>query len=136
MKSAMFCLFFIASVGWIEHSDAADAARAPECTEYIESGQWVYKFNEWVLELKPTLCGRQIGPDETAYMFYEIAKKFSGDQYWVNTRGIINQLTCHLQIARTKAEWNLEPWRPYVGHAETVLAGCNVVTPKPQPPFE
>ena len=104
MKSAALCLFFLASIGWINYSDAADPVRVPRCAEYIESGQWVYRFNEWTLEIKPTACGREIGADETAYMFYEIAKKFSGDQYWVNTRGMINQLACHLQIARAKPE--------------------------------
>lgn len=122
---------------WAENCLAAEPERAPECPGgYIQSGQWIYRFNEWTLELIPTTCGREIGPNDTAYMFYEIAKKFSGSPYWSNTRGLINQLTCHLQIARTKNEWNLDPWRPYVGHSATVLAGCNVTVPRPDTPFE
>ncbi len=69
-------------------------------------------------------------------MFYEIAKKFSGSPYWKNTRGMINQLTCHLAIAREKDKWNLEPFRPYVGYAATVAAGCNPLEPKPDPEFQ
>lgn len=136
MKNIMLCLLFFACFGWHGYSYTADSVRAPECPEYIEFGRWIYRFNEWTLELKPTACGRLIGVDETAYMFYEIAKKFSGDEYWKNTRGLINQLTCHLQIARNKAEWNLDPWRPYVGHNALVGLGCNAVDPKPSLPFE
>jgi len=105
------------------------------CPEYILAGQWMYRYNEWTLALTPTPCGRAITSDETAFMFYEIAKKFSGSIYWQNTRGMINQLTCHLTIARNKPEWNLDPWRPYVGHNLTVAEECNVVTPVPDPAF-
>lgn len=37
-----------------------------------------------------------------------------GDQYW-----------CHTTFARSKDNWNLEPWRPDVGYLATVLAQCN-----------
>ncbi|WP_349973226.1 DUF2599 domain-containing protein [Pseudomonas caspiana] len=124
------------SVGWIANTSAAEPVRAPTCQTYIERGQWIYRFNEWTLEIVPTECGREIGAEETAYMFFELVKKFSGNQHWKNTRGMINQLTCHYAIARTKAEWNLDPWRPYVGHAATVAAQCNVTVPKPDEPFE
>jgi len=35
------------------------------------------------------------------------------------------QLTCHQLGARTKATWNLEPWRPQVDALELVAARCN-----------
>lgn len=105
------------------------AGPAQSCMSYIERGSWIYRFSEWTLELEPTACGRTINSSETAYMFYEIAKKFGGSPYWQNTRGIINQLTCHLVIARDKPTWNLDPWRPYVGHSATVAADCNPEVP-------
>lgn len=116
-----------------------------QCPEYIQSGTWVYmfikdpsyetnyQFNEWALSLTPTSCGRYIDPSETAYMFYEIVKKFGRNEHWANNGGMINQLTCHLAIARDKETWNLEPWRPYVGYDKTVSAGCNPIVPDPDP---
>lgn len=115
------------------------------CAEYIQSGTWNYmfikdpnyetnyQFNEWRLSLVPTSCGRTIDSSETAYMFYEIVKKFGQNEHWTNNRGMINQLTCHLAIARNKDTWNLEPWRPYVGYDKTVAAGCNPTVPDPDP---
>jgi hypothetical protein len=117
------------------------AAIAPSCPTYIDSGKWVYRyaegypFNEWMLSLTPSECGRYIDQTETAYMFYEIVKKFGQSEHWSNNRGMINQLTCHLYAAREKPEWNLEPWRPYVGYSKTVAAGCNPIEPDPDPAY-
>lgn len=106
------------------------------CSAYIEKGEWIYRYSEWSLSLTPTDCGRQISSDDTGNMFYEIVKKYSGSTYWHNDRGMINQLTCHLVIARNKPQWNLDPWRPYVGHAETLRQDCNVTVPAPDTPFQ
>jgi hypothetical protein len=114
---------------------------AQNCSEYIQSGKWVYRFssdyqfNEWMLSLTPSACGRYINASETAYMFYEVVKKFGQSEHWSNNRGMINQLTCHLYIAREKPEWNLEPWRPYVGYSKTVATGCNPIEPDPDPAY-
>jgi hypothetical protein len=35
------------------------------------------------------------------------------------------QYACHLRYARSKASWNLEPWRPHVADEDLLLAGCN-----------
>jgi hypothetical protein len=114
---------------------AEDVTPGQTCVTYIEHGTWVYRYNEWTLELEPSACGRMVNPENTAHMFYEMAKKFGGSPYWQNTRGMINQLTCHLVIARNKPTWNLDPWRPYVGHNATVSAECNVVAPDPDTEF-
>lgn len=116
-------------------SQPTNPAIEPSCPEYITKGEWVYRYNEWVLSLTPSVCGRQIDSTETGLMFYEIVRKFSGSRFWANDRGLVNQLTCHLVIARNKPEWNLEPWRPYVGHNETVAQQCNVTVPAPDTPF-
>lgn len=110
------------------------------CSSYIQSGTWIYlgdryTFGEWKLSLVPTECGRAIDESETGLMFYEIVRKFGQSPYWTNNRGMINQLTCHLVIARGKAEWNLEPFRPYVGFNATKDAGCNPIVPADDPPF-
>lgn len=110
------------------------------CPQYIKTGQWVYRsaanIHEWALSLTPSICGRYIDPSETGLMFYEIVKKFGQSPYWTNNRGMINQLVCHLANAREKPEWNLEPFRPYVGYTDTVKAGCNPLVPKPDPDFD
>lgn len=124
------------------HAQAADPSNPPPtvkegpCPSYIETGVWFYRDNEWTLSLTPSTCGRQIGEDEIAHMFYEVAQKFSGSRFWENDRGLINQLRCHLNNARDKPEWNLEPWRPAVSYAKTADAKCNVFDPDPDPPFE
>lgn len=41
------------------------------------------------------------------------------------TPGMRDQLVCHVVGAPDKASWNLEPWRPEVGLALTMLAECN-----------
>ncbi|MCD5972071.1 DUF2599 domain-containing protein [Pseudomonas quasicaspiana] len=129
-------IVLLANMAWAVNASADDSKTLPTCMVYIDHGTWVYRYQEWTLEIVPTPCGRNVGADETAYTFFEIAKKFSGSEHWGNTRGMINQLTCHYAIARNKPEWNLDPWRPYVGHAATVEASCNVTVPKPDTPFE
>lgn len=53
------------------------------------------------------------------------------DEYklWVNSsyqgRKYRDQLVCHVVNAWTKQPWNLDSWRPDVGYAATVAAGCN-----------
>lgn len=86
-------------------SQPTNPAVEPSYPEYITKGQW------------------------------KIVRKFSGSRFWANDRGLVNQLTCHFVIARNKPEWNLEPWRPYVGHNETVAQQCNVTVPAPDTPF-
>lgn len=107
------------------------------CTQYVADGSgWHWYYNEWSLKIIPTSCGRQIGTSETPMMFYEIVQKFGDPEKfgsppdavndrWKNAKGMMNQLTCHLVIARNKPEWNLEPYRPWVGHDATVAADCN-----------
>jgi hypothetical protein len=149
MKSSMrFIAALLASAAALQLSAAEVALKQPlhpsvsqNCSEYIQSGKWAYRFsseypfNEWMLSLTPSECGRYIDASETAYMFYEIVKKFGQSEHWSNNRGMINQLTCHLAIAREKPEWNLEPWRPYVGYNKTVSASCNPVEPDPDPTY-
>ncbi len=57
-----------------------------------------------------------------------------GDQVWAevverepdaDTPGMRDQLVCHVRFAPAKQAWFLEPDRPAVGYAATVLAACN-----------
>ncbi|GEM_PF-2552644 len=139
LVSVMFALHLTTAIATSDVREKDDfGTYSPKCSgdqEYIQKGEWVYRYNEWTLSLTPTTCGRQINATQTPNMFYEIVKKFAGSPYWANTRGMINQLTCHLVIARNKPEWNLDPWRPYVGHDRSVAEGCNATTPDPDSVF-
>ncbi|MDH0747894.1 DUF2599 domain-containing protein [Pseudomonas sp. GD03842] len=112
----------------------------PSCPEYIQKGEWKYRsdegIHEWAISLTPTPCGRYIDVSEIGLMFYEIVLKFGQSPYWHNNRGVINQLICHAKNAREKPEWNLEPFRPYVGSVITEQARCNPLTPNPDPDFQ
>lgn len=61
---------------------------------------------------------------------------YSNTTIWENYKSIVpwtyetttmyDQLICHVRnIGRAKQPWNLEPWRPNVGYAAVVVAGCN-----------
>ena len=103
------------------------------CPTYIESASWTQRYdpgtgkNEWTLSVTPTTCGRAIGADKTDAAYRELVQKFNGDYQWKDNDGggMRRQFVCHLVIARMKATWNLEPFRPNVTHDESLAAGCN-----------
>jgi hypothetical protein len=105
---------------------------------FIASGRW--KLDEYgpVLEITPTPCGRRVSEDLTKRdsLDMEAIERFSGNLNWRNTRGMINQLDCHVINFPDKPTWNLEPDRPYVGYADTWVAECNPSAPRPDPAFE
>ena len=50
------------------------------------------------------------------------------DPYWTNdtqTESMEDQYWCHANWALTKADWNLEPWRPIVSWWDMIVATCN-----------
>ncbi|MEK1841739.1 MAG: DUF2599 domain-containing protein [Pseudomonas sp.] len=102
------------------------------CVKYVESAQWVYRDYQWSFSITPTPCARRTQPEGTPFLWDELSRDYSNSSYWQNTHGLRHQLICHLAIARDKPQWNLEPWRPDVGYAQTLAAGCNHVVPLPQ----
>ena len=54
-----------------------------------------------------------------------VIAKHGRDTEWKNESGMKDQFHCHNDFASAKRPWNLEPWRPDVGYALTVAAGCN-----------
>lgn len=103
------------------------------CNRYIENAHWFYRDYQWSLSITPTTCARRTLESSTPFIWDELSRDYSNSRYWQNTHGMRHQLICHLATARDKPEWNLEPWRPDVGYAKTVEAGCNHVTPLPEP---
>ncbi|MHC8371846.1 DUF2599 domain-containing protein [Pseudomonas sp. MDT1-85] len=100
--------------------------------KYIESAQWFYRDYQWAFAITPTPCARKTPPEGTPYLWDELSRDYSNSRYWKNTHGLRHQLICHLAIARDKPQWILEPWRPDVGYAKTLEAGCNHVVPLPE----
>ncbi len=85
----------------------------------VEATTWVRRGAVRSLRVTPTWAAR--GPA-------------GGDAVWVQLRaarpeadtpGMRDQLVCHVNFAVGKPEWFLEPARPAVGYAATVLAACN-----------
>jgi hypothetical protein len=109
------------------------AINNPVCSSYIQSASWIErddpgtKRKEWTLSVTPTACGRAIASDQTDRAYQELVQKYSNDVQWKDNDkgGMRRQLVCHLVIAREKAEWNLEPFRPDVSQQAAVAAGCN-----------
>lgn len=86
---------------------------AASCPEYIQSGAWTPHPGSphLSLSLVPTTCARNLSAQASGEVFAEIQRKFGNTPQWHNAQGMAAQLTCHMEIARHKAEWNLEPDR-------------------------
>lgn len=122
---------------------AATAAQAQVeagfCEQYIQESNWIQRDDKvlgkgtWSLSIVPTQCGREIGPDQTDRMYAELYNKHKDDPQWrqyaENFGSMRRQFVCHLahEGARQKAEWNLEPARPYVSHEASLRlpSACN-----------
>lgn len=113
---------------------AIDEDRGTSNNEYIESGRWISRFdpgtgkNEWTLSLKLTDKGRaQKGSRGSDAVYAEMRRKFASDYQWAqnDNGGMRRQLVCHYAIARNKAEFNLEPFRPNVSEETAEQTRCN-----------
>ncbi|MCG6574738.1 DUF2599 domain-containing protein [Pseudomonas sp. AF32] len=132
MKNTKLMLMLVVWVAYgIENSPDARADGA--CTQYIQSGTWVERYdpgtqkNEWSLAVIPTECGRNIDSAQTNAEYAELVQKFGNDWQWKNNDGggMRRQLVCHLVVARSKIPWNLEPYRPDVSQEVSINNGCN-----------
>lgn len=112
------------------------------CEQYIETGTWKKRHDPginrqaWTLAVTPTQCGRRIDESQHNAAYAELVNKFSGAPEWneENGGGMRHQMVCHVDIARNKPTWNLEPFRPDVSRQESVDAGCNPVNKINLPP--
>ncbi|WP_287812719.1 DUF2599 domain-containing protein, partial [Pseudomonas sp.] len=74
----------------------------------------------------PTACARtNIPAAERAFGVDELFQKWATDARFTNPSGMRDQYVCHMKNAPGEQEWNLEPWRPSVGAANTEAAYCN-----------
>ncbi|WP_435736934.1 DUF2599 domain-containing protein [Cellulosimicrobium sp. PMB13] len=70
----------------------------------------IYPVNAWNVT---------VSPDEyyAEYKLY-VNSHYEGQKYY-------DQIRCHWDFAPFKSPWNIDSWRPNVGYAATVAAGCN-----------
>jgi hypothetical protein len=101
---------------------------------FIQKGAWfIGKFGP-ALAITPTLCGRLVnGPDIDVFKV-EAIKRFSGNRYWHNDRGVLDQLDCYLDNRRQETTFRVEPDRPYVGLTRTLAANCEPSIADHDPP--
>jgi len=111
---------------------AADGSEPTEVaypvTVDIHLGSAVVAGVEWgereggrSLALTPTAWGRASGSTGRAYGWSDVVRLEPS----ADTGVMKNQFLCHLDGARQKDTWNLEPWRPDLPFLDYVLARCN-----------
>ena len=134
MRTYIFILLFTLRTSYGLEAGPVTGGRA--CEQYIESASWTERYdpgtqkNEWSLSVIPTACGRAIDIEkieDTNAEYAELVQKFGGDWQWKNNDGggMRRQMVCHLEIARYKIPWNLEPYRPDVTQEVSIGSGCN-----------
>lgn len=123
--------------------DDADQAIYPaarnSCEQYFERAEWIVRHDVGfgrdipALSITPTACGRSIQMDQVNNFMNELVVRYYADPQWIghadNAPGHIEamrrQLICHLEIARGKDRYNLEPSRPLLEQSAINAAGCN-----------
>ncbi|MCL2455019.1 MAG: DUF2599 domain-containing protein [Micrococcales bacterium] len=75
-----------------------------------------------VYQVTPTLLGRTSNS-----LMYSTLYSDAVSRGMPNQQKYHDQLICHplSEVARVKSTWNIDSWRPNVGMARTILAGCN-----------
>ena len=128
-----------ARFSYADSDQAIYPAARNTCDKYFERAEWIVRLdagfgrNIAALSITPSPCGRTIGPDQVNNFMNELVARYYTDPQWIgNTdnptthiEAMRRQLVCHLQIARGKDRYNLEPSRPLIAQDATNAAGCN-----------
>jgi len=97
-----------------------------QCPSYISEAVWINRNDGISLAVTPTACARNnIPAAEREFGVGELFEKWASDPRFTNPGGMRDQYVCHMKNAPSEQQWNLEPWRPYVGAANTEAAYCN-----------
>lgn len=101
----------------------------PNFSTYFYSSKWISRSGIISLSIdwKNAIYG-----GITPYIASNIAKswdsisiKHSRDKYWKNATSLYNQYICHVNYARMKNIWNIEPGASSSDYWMIVAAGCN-----------
>ena len=89
---------------------------------YVAKVSVVRETSGLTYRVTPTRDGRLVPEAALNEMWQQVTRRGVPDQ--ANLR---QQFRCHplSMLARLKTSWDLESWRPAVGLANTMLAGCN-----------
>jgi len=108
----------------------ATTLAATSYSSYFSSGKWITRSGVVSLSLthKSYLHSGSTNDRilKLADSWNKVVKKHSDDKKWKNKAGLEDQYACHYNtISAAKNPWNIEPSRPNVGYAKTVLKACN-----------
>lgn len=97
--------------------------RANSFNDNFSKSEWISRAEGVSLSLYPIYA---FPTNSAMYAAWDtVVSKHSGDSHWSNENGMKDQFHCYNDFASAKRPWNLEPWRPDVGYASTIAAGCN-----------
>lgn len=99
------------------------ATQAEKFSTYFTEGKWITRSGQVSLSLYRRIILESVAQRNAAWSTVNFV--FNGSANWKNTTGMKDQFMCHSYFAKSKNPWNLEPWRPNVGYAQTVAKGCN-----------
>ena len=99
------------------------ATQAEKFSTYFTEGKWITRSGQVSLSLYLRIILESVAQRNAAWSTVNFV--FNGSANWKNTTGMKDQFMCHSYFAKSKNPWNLEPWRPNVGYAQTVAKGCN-----------
>ncbi|MFV0457561.1 MAG: DUF2599 domain-containing protein [Actinomycetales bacterium] len=110
----------------VNRADAA-SVELPVITSLIDSATWTTVDGGQRLVVVPGDLARSRDPRLIEAAWREVITRQPG----ADTPGMADQYRCHAQAVPDRAEFHLEPWRPAVGYAQTLLARCNPGGPEP-----
>jgi Protein of unknown function (DUF2599) len=118
-----------ASPGTAGHHTAAPTTPAPAITQpLIVAAHWQPTSQGYRLHVSPSRYGRNHAIDSPPLALAEAIRAAQPTPFHISPtirHALTDQLRCHAEFAPTKAQWDLESWRPDVGYLATVEALCN-----------
>lgn len=100
-------------------------------TYFFDSVAWVTRENGITLSLDPTEEVRTDSDMRTSAwnVLKDPVYGFGKERYWPTDSNKLEtfkwQYDCHFNFAKTKATWNIEPWRTASNYLVVVANGCN-----------
>lgn len=89
--------------------------------DIVSGVEWGDREGGRSLAVTPTSWGRDAGATSRTYGWADVVRLEPS----ADTTVMRNQFLCHVDGARQKDTWNLEPWRPEISFVGYLLARCN-----------
>lgn len=105
---------------------AGQASAASAAPVYVGKAYWTTYQGKLRLHSVPTDYGRRYAINAPWAAWQQALDKAGRKPLSASQNdAIFKQFKCHADVAASKPEWNVEPWRPNVTYSRTVAAGCN-----------